>query len=375
MPTTFAVFSLGQLPVWDTVEGNSTVATGNVNLALQTYGSVEAPLFQSIVEFSPTGTGFSGGSSTSYDLDNTVSNDQFSIDGGAAQTFDASMTFNAVITYTNGTTASITAVVFQDVNGNTYWAPEITDNADQAAIEAFPVRSLELTSPIYSSGTFGQGYGLTANRVDSMPLCFAAGTLIECPDGARRIEEIRVGDLVKTCDHGPQRVRWIGRRELTIADFEADQRRRPVRCLAGSFGAGLPKRDLVVSRQHRILVSSKIANRIAGTPEVLIPAIKLTALPGIYVDEEAESVTYIHLLFDQHELLEAEGVLSESMFTGPEALKSVSEAARAEILDLFPELLDTDYAPQPARPFLSGSDQKNLMKRHAKHGRSIVMAS
>ena len=129
MPTTFAVFSLGQLPVWDTVEENSTVATGNVNLALQIYGSVETPLFQSIVEFSPAGTGFSGGSSTSYDLDNTVSNDQFSIDGGAAQTFDASMTFNAVITYTNGTTATITAVVFQDVDGNTYCCLLYTSDA------------------------------------------------------------------------------------------------------------------------------------------------------------------------------------------------------------------------------------------------------
>ena len=373
MPTTFIVFSLGQLPIWDTVEGNTTVATGNVNAALGTYGSTATPLFQSRVVFAPAGNGFAGGSTTSYDIDNNVSNDQFSIDGGAPQTFDVSMTFNAVITYTNGTTATITAVVFQDVNGNTYWGPEFTNNTDQAAIEALPIRSLQLVSPIYSGGNTGQGYSLTANRVDSMPLCFASGTLIACPDGPRRIEEVRVGDLVNTCDHGPQKVRWIGKRNLTVADFDADPRRRPVRCVAGSFGGGLPKRDLVVSRQHRILVNSKIAARIAGTPEVLVPAIKLTALPGIFVDEEAQGVTYIHLLFDQHELVMAEGVLSESLFTGPEALKSVSEDARAEIFDLFPELQDADHTPEPARPVLSGPDQKDLMARHAKHGRSIVM--
>ena len=39
-----------------------------------------------------------------------------------------------------------------------------------------------------------------------------------------------------------------------------------------------------------------------GTSEALIAAIKLTALPGIYVDEEASEVEYFHILFDSHEV-------------------------------------------------------------------------
>jgi hypothetical protein len=35
------------------------------------------------------------------------------------------------------------------------------------------------------------------------------------------------------------------------------------------------------------------------------------------VDWEAEEVTYLHLVFDRHEIVESEGMLSESYLPGP----------------------------------------------------------
>lgn len=84
----------------------------------------------------------------------------------------------------------------------------------------------------------------------------------------------------------------------------------------------------MVSRQHRMLVRSKVAERMFGRPDALVSAIKLTALPGIYVDDQVEEVEYFHILFDQHEIVWAEGAPSESMFAGPEALKSIPAVAR-----------------------------------------------
>ena len=299
MPTSFTVFSLGQLPVWDTVEGNTTLATGNVNAALGTYGSAGDPLFNDRADFAPAGTGFAGGDPTAYDIDNNTSHDQFSIDGGAAQSFDAAMIFDAEITYLDVTTATITAVVFQDTDGNTYWAPEFSGNAAQDAILLQAIQSIELISPVYVPGTANSGYNLFADRVDAKPLCFAAGTRIRCAGGDRVIEDLAIGDLVITRDHGPQ--------ELQAAPIQ-----RPVQFAAGAFGQGLPLRDLTVSRQHRVLVRSKIAERMFGKMEVLVPAVKLVEIPGIYVDEACTTVTYFHLLFDQHQIIYAEGIAAES---------------------------------------------------------------
>lgn len=331
MATTFTVFSLGQLPIWDPQEGNNTLATGAVNAALGTYGSVGDPLFNERVTFAPAGNGFGGGDPNSYDLDNTDSNDQFSINGGPVQTFDASMIFEAQITYLDGTTANITAVVFQDNDGNTYWAPEFAEPADQAAIDAQAIRSLELISPIYTNG-FGTGYNMTADRFDSQPLCFMAGTLIDCPGGPRDIAGLVVGDLVLTRDHGAQPIRWIGRRR-----FAALGRMAPVRIKAGVLNA---RRDVEFSPQHRILIADATAELLFGEPEVFAAAKSLVDGDAISIRTGGE-VDYIHLLCDRHEIITANGLAAETLFLGEVTTQTLDPDSIAEIDTIFPGRRDT----------------------------------
>ena len=167
-------------------------------------------------------------------------------------------------------------------------------------------------------------------------VCFCAGTKIETPGGPKAIEDLRVGDQVVTKDNGPQKICWIGSRVLPLGAGAESQRFRPVRITAGALGHGFPVRDLLVSRQHRMLVSSKISMRMFQTPDALISAIKLTELPGIYLDQDVDRVEYFHLLFDRHEIIFAEGAPSESLFTGPEALKSVSPRPGRKFSRSFP---------------------------------------
>jgi ABC-type branched-subunit amino acid transport system ATPase component len=81
-------------------------------------------------------------------------------------------------------------------------------------------------------------------------------------------------------------------------------------------------------------------------------------------------VEYWHLLFDRHEVVFSEGARTESLFTGPEALRAVTPAARAEILAIFPDL--DRRLPDPARPLIGGRQGRSLTRRHLKNDLPLV---
>lgn len=233
-----------------------------------------------------------------------------------------------------------------------------------------------LDGTILEDATFiGSSYVTSQNRVPISklaPPCFTAGTLISTPQGDRRVETLRAGDKVLDCDGAPIVLRAVMSQALTATALRANPRLRPVRICAGALGGGLPRRDLLVSRQHRMLVSSPIARRMFGADDVLVSAMRLTDLLGIHVDETVETVTYFHLLFDRHEVILAENAPSESLFLGREALKSVSPDARDEIYALFPDVKNPLFEPVPARLIPSGSKQRKLVERHVRNARPLL---
>ena len=227
-----------------------------------------------------------------------------------------------------------------------------------------------------SSGTFTLPSGIvvtySAFENGSGVPCFTQDTGILTQGGERPIQELRIGDLIPTMEQGAQPIRWIGRRRFDRAAMLENPKLWPVRIVAGALGNGLPRRDLLVSRQHRMLVQSKIAERMFGTPEVLIPAIKLIVLPGIFVDDSMHEVTYFHLLFDCHQVIFAEDAPTESLFTGAEALKSLGREAQREIFEIFPELINMRLTPRPARYIPRGRQQAHLLERHRKNNKPLL---
>lgn len=216
----------------------------------------------------------------------------------------------------------------------------------------------------------GKGFGAVGSfkEFNEFFICFTSGTLIMTRNGNVPVEELAAGDDVLTLDHGYQKIRWIGSRKVTSAELILNEKLRPVRIRAGALGSGLPARDLIVSRQHRIFLCSKVAENVFGAKEVLIPAIKLTMIDGIDVVETCRTLVYWHILFDQHEVIFSEGCPTESLFTGPQALKALSPAAIEEIQALFPEISRPDYIPQPARHFpAKGKDIKKFIARSIKN--------
>ncbi|MCJ1900971.1 MULTISPECIES: Hint domain-containing protein [Paracoccus] len=205
--------------------------------------------------------------------------------------------------------------------------------------------------------------------------CFTAGTLIDTPQGPVPVESLSVGDLVLTADHGPQPIRWIGRRRFAAHRLAAHGARlTPVRIRAGALGPDMPSADLVVSPQHRILLRSRVALRMFGTDEILVAAKQLLQIEGVDLATDLAEVEYVHILFDQHEVVRANGTATESLYLGPQALAALPAKAVEEILAIFPELTQRTHAPAGARMLASGRKARKLAHRHSKNGQPLVLA-
>lgn len=249
------------------------------------------------------------------------------------------------------------------INASGVWSYDLDDTnatvnaltTGQALTDTFVVLVTD------ARGTDIQVITITINGVS----CFAAGVLIETEFGPRDCASLQPGDQIWTQDHGLQPVRWIGRRQVRAAEMAQNDKLRPVRIRAGALGAGLPQRDLVVSRQHRLLVASGVVEEVCGTREVFLPAIRLVGRPGIDLTEAAQGVKYIHLLFDRHQVIMAEGAPSESLLLGEEALQMLSQDARDEIDLMFQGTARRQQLAVPARMIPQRRWQQSVIERSA----------
>ena len=201
----------------------------------------------------------------------------------------------------------------------------------------------------------GEGGTDTGEIIFSVP-CFTPGTLIATPQGERLVEELQVGDRVMTRDNGIQEIRWIGRRDLTGHELARAPEMRPVLIRRGALGPDLPAHDMLVSPQHRVLVSNARTALYFDEREVLVAAKHLIGLEG--VDEvDATGVSYIHIMFDQHEVVLSNGAWSESFQPGDYTLGGLGAEQREEIYALFPELA----LPEGRRAYVAA---RRSLKRH-----------
>ncbi len=178
--------------------------------------------------------------------------------------------------------------------------------------------------------------------------CFTPGTKIATPKGERRVENLKAGDKVITRDNGIQEIRWAGAKPMTWKQLAANAHLKPVLIQAGSLGNGLPETDMMVSPNHRIMVSNDRTALYFQDREVLVSAKHLAGNQGVQ-QVETMGTTYLHLMFDNHEMVLANGTWTESFQPGDYTLKAVGNAQRTEIFELFPELA----TPQGRQDYLS----------------------
>ncbi|NVO28468.1 Hint domain-containing protein [Donghicola sp. C2-DW-16] len=341
MANTFNAIYLGQYAVIDPTEGNQSAENAGALVGL-TFGGEGSPLLNNFVSISP-----SGDPQAEYDQDNNLHNDQFWVNNTYQLTFDAIAQYNATITYVDGTSVTQPIAIFQDTNGYTFMAPYASASPFQDALEAQGIRSVSLTSLVADTWL-----GMTSTRQTwNYATCFTSGALIETARGPRAIEALRVGDMVRTLDHGMQAIRWIGAARVAAKGAFA-----PVHLQAGALGNTRPIR---LSQQHRVLLSGWQVELVAGEPEALTSARNLVNGRDITL-QTGGYVTYYHLMFDRHEIVFADGLASESFHPGDAAWSMLSEPARLEILGLFPgvKAFGLPYYGGVTRPVLKAHETR-----------------
>ncbi len=198
------------------------------------------------------------------------------------------------------------------------------------------------------------------SNIENIIPCFTPGSMILTDRGAVAVERLYPGDLVLTRDHGLQRVRWVGRRDLSTRELLVNPALRPVKIAKGALGHNLPARDMLVSPQHRMLFSGARANLLFGEAEVLVAATHLDGRPGIS-RIMPRGITYLHVMFDQHEIINADGAWSESFQPAVRTLNAMEDGTRAELLGLFPELSHDDTRYPAARLSLKAHEARVLL--------------
>lgn len=153
---------------------------------------------------------------------------------------------------------------------------------------------------------------------------FTRGTHITMASGEQRpVEDLVVGDKVLTRDDGVQTLRWIGQNTTrAVGDFA------PIRIRAGALHN---ENDLLVSPDHRLFIYQRSDALGAGRSEVMVRARHLingdtvTRADGGFVD-------YFQLLFDEHQIIYAEGIAAETLLVDTRTRAALPDAINGKLL-------------------------------------------
>lgn len=162
-------------------------------------------------------------------------------------------------------------------------------------------------------------HAATTRLAEVACVSFSRGTNITMASGLQvPIEDLNVGDLILTRDDGPRPIRWVGQTTLrAVGDFS------PVTIKKGTLHN---ERDLLLSPDHRIFVYQRQDKLGAGRSEVLVKVRHLINGDTVF-QQDGGFVDYFQLLFDEHQIIFAEGIAAESLLIDPRTRAAIPEAA------------------------------------------------
>ena len=193
-----------------------------------------------------------------------------------------------------------------------------------------------------------------AHSVHGPALGLAGTANVRTPCGARRVENLRPGDLIVTRDNGLQPVRIVWTRTVTAAEIAADPSLAPVRFKPRAVGPMMPQRDLLVAAAHRILVPGYRLADMPDTKSCLISARDIAeASDAAFFDKSVTDLVLHNVVFADHQVFAANGLPVESYLPSQKTVRELDEAVSRDIAALFAETPEADPgypAPRYAEP-------------------------
>jgi Hint domain-containing protein len=236
-------------------------------------------------------------------------------------------------TVTDGTTTWRVAVIDVDLNNDN----DLNDAGEDGYFLVFPDGMPPPNTDLTTGGIVENDASTPHAGLGAQVVCFAAGSLIETPKGPVPVQDLASGDLVITADQGPQPLLWVGSTTVPAVGDMA-----PIVITAGTLGND---RDLTVSQQHAVLLNDWRAQLLYGQDEVLVRAVDLLGMDGVY-RKPGGLVSFYHILLERHHLVQAHGIWTETLYPGSITLDALDAAACNKIKALFPEL--GAYGPMAA---------------------------
>lgn len=204
-------------------------------------------------------------------------------------------------------------------DGTTYEALVLVEVEDDEAAEVY-LMPLATLRPEYDYRLVGADRSTAAAKFGEVACVrFARGTHITLASGEQRpIEELAVGDRVLTRDAGPQAVRWVGETTVrAVGDFA------PVVIREGAL---FNTRDLVLTPEHRLFIYQREDRLGAGRSEVLVKVRHLIDGDSV-VQQDGGFIDYFQLLFDDHQIIYAEGIAAETLLVDARTRPALPDAA------------------------------------------------
>ncbi|ATI12890.1 MULTISPECIES: Hint domain-containing protein [Acetobacter] len=137
--------------------------------------------------------------------------------------------------------------------------------------------------------------------------CFLSGSMIRMSEGDVAVEDIQIGDEVVAFDWKNNKevtrpVVWMGKAHAVVRPgLPDDEAGYPVRVLKDAIADGVPYKDMLITAEHCLFFKDRF-----------VPVRMLVNGVSIFYDKSITSYDYYHVETEQHSVITADGMLTES---------------------------------------------------------------
>jgi len=194
--------------------------------------------------------------------------------------------------------------------------------------------SFTLDIPGLTLANFQSHVGSTDTVIDYVA-CYCLGTLVQTARGQQKVEALKIGDALITASGAARPIKWIGRRSYGGRFIMGRKDILPICIKASALDDNVPNRDLWISPHHAMYFADDHDDGMLIEAKDLINGVSIVQMAHV------DKVEYFHIELETHDVIVAEGALSETF---------IDDDSRAMFHNAHDyAVLYPDAAAQPAR--------------------------